>query len=145
MKQKSRCCEIIRQISSAPAEQSQAQLIEATHKIENLLSHKREASIIISQELSKAACKTICWKKARQHIEQLDETKTAPFRSLWIACFDWGGGSTDSMQNLKKRRGKQNKSLSWCARFLSNCCLSWDARTIAARIQQLGSRHCDPA
>ena len=62
--------QIIEQISSAPAEQSQAQLIEATHKIENLLNRKRKA---FDQNLSRvveSSRQNDLLDKARQNIEQ---------------------------------------------------------------------------
>ena len=66
--------QIIEQISSAPAEQSQAQLIEATHKIENLLSRKREAFDNNLSRVIESSMQNDLLEKARQHIEQqLDE------------------------------------------------------------------------
>ncbi|MCB1753346.1 MAG: DUF1631 family protein [Gammaproteobacteria bacterium] len=61
--------QIIEQISSAPAEQSEAQLIEATQKIENLLSRKRET---FDQNLSRvveSSRQNELLDKARQEIE----------------------------------------------------------------------------
>jgi len=62
--------QIIEQISSSPAEQSQVQLIEATHKIENLLSHKRE---VFDNNLSivlESSRQNDLFDKARQLIER---------------------------------------------------------------------------
>ncbi|MCB1880994.1 MAG: DUF1631 family protein [Gammaproteobacteria bacterium] len=62
--------QIIEQIGNAPAEQSQDQLIDATQKIETLLSQKREA---FDQNLSlvvQSSRQNELLEKARQNIEQ---------------------------------------------------------------------------